>query len=59
MPASDKLPIETFVKLLAVDPVKGDATARLEFVPHSTFAKEDGTLTENLKLHISVALLYS
>lgn len=47
--------IETFVKLLAVDPVKGDATARLEFIPHGTFAKEDGTLTQNLKLYINSA----
>lgn len=47
--------IEIFVKLLAVDPVKGDATARLEFVPHGTFAKEDGTLTQNLKFYINSA----
>jgi len=47
--------IETFVKLLAVDPVKGDATARLEFVPHGTFAKEDGTLTQNLRLYVNSA----
>lgn len=47
--------IETFVKLLAVDPVKGDATARMEFVPHGTFANEDGTLTQNLKLYTNSA----
>lgn len=47
--------IETFVKLLTVDPVKGDATARIEFIPHGTFAKEDGTLTRNLKLYTNSA----
>jgi Domain of unknown function (DUF4436) len=47
--------IEAFVKLLTVDPVKGDATARIEFVPHGSFAKEDGTLTRNLKLYTNSA----
>lgn len=47
--------IEAFVKLLSVDPVKGDASARIEFVPHGTFAKEDGTLAQNLKLYINSA----
>ena len=47
--------IETFVKLLTVDPVKGDATARIEFIPHGTFAKEDGTLARNVKLYTNSA----
>jgi hypothetical protein len=47
--------IETFVKLLTVDPVKGDATARIEFIPHGAFAKEDGTLTRNVKLYTNSA----
>lgn len=47
--------VEAFVKLLSVDPVKGDATARLEFIPHGTFTKDDGTLTQNLKLYINSA----
>src|SRR5215210_8885691 len=47
--------IETFVKLLAVDPVKGDATARIEFIPHGAFANQDGTLTQNLKLYTNSA----
>ena len=47
--------IETFVKLLTVDPVKGDATARLEFIPHGAFAKEGGALAQNVKLYVNSA----
>ncbi len=47
--------IEAFVKVLTIDPVKGDVTTRIEFIPHGTFAKEDGTLTENVKLDINSA----
>ena len=47
--------IEAFVKLLGVDPVKGDATARIEFIPHGAFANADGTLTQNLKLYTNSA----
>ena len=47
--------IETFVKLLAIDPVKGDITARLEFIPHGDLTKEDGTLKHNVKFYINSA----
>jgi len=47
--------IEAFVKLMTVDPVKGDATARVEFIPHGTFEKEEGTLARNVKLYVNSA----
>jgi hypothetical protein len=47
--------IEAFVKLLTIDPVKGDITTRIEFIPHGSFAKEDGTLAHNVKLDINSA----
>ncbi|MBV9241862.1 MAG: DUF4436 family protein [Acidobacteria bacterium] len=48
--------LEVFVKLLTVDPIKGDTTARLEFVPHGKLsADEAGTLTQDLKLFIPSA----
>jgi Domain of unknown function (DUF4436) len=47
--------IEAFVKLLTVDPVKGDATARVEFIPHGTFEKEGGALARNVKLYVNSA----
>lgn len=47
--------IETSVKLLSVDPVKGDATARIEFTPHGTFAKEGGSLARKVKLYVNSA----
>jgi len=47
--------IEAFVKILAVDAVKGDVSARVEFIPHGSFAKEDGTLARNLKLNVNSA----
>lgn len=47
--------IEAFVKLMTIDPVKGDATARVEFVPHGTFEKDEGTLARNVKLYVNSA----
>jgi hypothetical protein len=48
--------IETFVKILAVDPTKGDVSARLEFVPNGNYAKEEGgPLTRPLKLYVNSA----
>lgn len=47
--------IEAFVKLMTVDPVKGDATARVEFIPHGTFEKEGGALARNVKLYVNSA----
>ena len=47
--------IEAFVKLMTIDPVKGDATARVEFIPHGTFEKDEGTLARNVKLYVNSA----
>lgn len=48
--------IEVSVKLLSIDPTKGDVSARLEFVPHGNLAKEeDGSLTRPLKLYVNSA----
>lgn len=45
--------IETVAKILSIDPIKGDASVRLEFIPHGNFAKEDGTLARNVKLDVN------
>ena len=45
--------IEVSAKILSIDAIKGDVTARLEFSPDGKFAKEDGTLTRTIKLDIS------
>jgi hypothetical protein len=47
--------VEVFIKMLSIDPIKGDTTARLEFVAHGGFIGEDGTLTRDLKLYIPSA----
>jgi hypothetical protein len=48
--------IEVFVKLLAIDPTKGDVSARLEFTPHGSYDKEEsGVLTRPLKLYVNSA----
>jgi hypothetical protein len=36
-------------KILAIDPVKGDVSIRLEFFPHGDLVKEDGSLAKNIK----------
>lgn len=41
--------IEVVGKVLSIDPIKGDVTTRLEFVPHGNFALEDLSLTKNIK----------
>ena len=45
--------IEVVAKVLSIDPIKGDVSVRLEFDPNGNFAKEDGTLTRNIKLDIN------
>jgi hypothetical protein len=48
--------IEIFVKLVAVDPIKGDVTARVEFIPHGNLTvDEGGTVTKDLKLFVNSA----
>jgi len=46
--------LEVFVKLLSIDPIKGDTSARLEFVPHGKL-DDDGELAQDLKLYIPSA----
>ncbi|MEP6903706.1 MAG: DUF4436 family protein [Actinomycetota bacterium] len=45
--------IEVVAKVLSIEPIKGDVNVRLEFEPHGSFTKEDGTLARNLKLDIN------
>jgi hypothetical protein len=48
--------IEVDVKLVSIDPNKGDLTARLEFVPKGHFSKDGGrTLERDLKLFVNSA----
>jgi hypothetical protein len=48
--------IEVDVKLVTIDPNKGDVTARLEFVPRGHFTTDDGhTLARDLKLFVNSA----
>ncbi|HKS27465.1 MAG TPA: DUF4436 family protein [Pyrinomonadaceae bacterium] len=48
--------IEVYVKLLAVDPTKGDVSARLEFAPQGSYDKEEsGVLVRPLKLYVNSA----
>lgn len=48
--------VEVFVKLVAVDPIKGDASARLDFVPHGDLTPDGGsTLARDLKLLVNSA----
>lgn len=48
--------IEIFVKLLSVDPTKGDVSARLEFAPHGLYDKDEtGVLVRPLKLYVNSA----
>ncbi|MBV9241924.1 MAG: DUF4436 family protein [Acidobacteria bacterium] len=47
--------VEVVVKLISVDPIKGDASARLEFTPHGKLAAEDSTPTTDLKAFLPFA----
>lgn len=47
--------ISANVKLLSIDPVKGDIQARIEFTPEGNLAKPDGTLARDLKLFVNSA----
>jgi hypothetical protein len=48
--------IEVDVKLVTIDPNKGDVTARLEFVPKGSFTTDEGqTLSQDLKLFVNNA----
>ena len=47
--------VEVYVKLLTIDAVKGDATARVEMIPHGNILDEDGMLAQNVKLYVPSA----
>src|SRR5262245_12442704 len=47
--------VKAFVKLLSVDPIKGDISARIEFDPDGELAEDDGTLKRPLKLYVNSA----
>jgi hypothetical protein len=48
--------VEVFVKLVSVDPIKGDASARLEFLPHGNLTPDEGvTLSKDIKLLVNSA----
>lgn len=48
--------VEVFVKLVSVDPIKGDASARLDFVPHGNLTPDNGnTITRDIKLLVNSA----
>jgi hypothetical protein len=45
--------IEAYVKILSVDPIKGDMQVRLEFVPKGNLALNDDLLARPLKLFVN------
>jgi hypothetical protein len=45
--------VETHVKLVSIDPIKGDTTARFEFEPSPGLVSEDNTLKQDLKLYLN------
>jgi hypothetical protein len=48
--------IEVDVKLVTIDPVKGDIVARLEFLPKGNFTKDEGlTLSQDVKMFVNSA----
>lgn len=47
--------VETHVKLMSIDPIKGDASARFEFAPSDNLLGEDGTLKQDLRLYVNAA----
>ncbi len=53
---ADENRIESYIKIVSADPVKGDVVVRIEFVPHGTFTTDDGvTLSRDLQLFVSSA----
>jgi hypothetical protein len=48
--------IEVDVKLVTIDPVKGDIVARLEFLPKGSFTSDEGlTLSQDVKMFVNSA----
>lgn len=47
---------EVDVKLVTIDPVKGDIVARLEFLPSGSFTSDEGlTLSQDVKMFVNSA----
>lgn len=47
--------IDVSGRIVTADPLKGDVIVRLEFLPHGSFAGENGTLARDLDLYVSSA----
>lgn len=48
--------VEIVVKLVGADPIKGDASARLEFIPHGDLTTDEGkSVAKDLKLFVNSA----
>jgi hypothetical protein len=47
--------VAAYVKLLAIDPIKGDISARIEFTPDGDFADETGALARPVKVYVNSA----
>jgi Domain of unknown function (DUF4436) len=47
--------IEVDVKLVSIDPNKGDIVARMEFVPKGHYTTNEGILTRDVKLYVNSA----
>ena len=48
--------IEISVKIVSIDPIKGDVVARLEFEPHGNLTHDEGTtLARDLRLYVNSA----
>lgn len=45
--------IKAFVKILSIDPIKGDISARIEFEPEGNFATDTGALARPVKLFVN------
>jgi hypothetical protein len=47
--------IDSTAKVLMVDPIKGEMTVRISFIPNGVYATEDGSLTRELSLYVNSA----
>lgn len=47
--------VEVYVKLISIDPIKGDANVRMEFLPHGKIIAEDGSLAQDVKFYVPSA----
>jgi hypothetical protein len=47
--------VEINMRIVSVDPIKGDANVRLELIPHGKVLDENGGLAADLKLHVPSA----